>query len=179
MTDLMKEFDTVGDIVQALREIGFDPVLIGGMALIVLGSQRVTHDFDFVIAHPGDRLAQLLDVFYDRGLELVSRVSDGAVRATIDNRKVAAARLKIDGPASAFFFKVATRLRVDLLFDFPVSAAELAQQATRTKVRSRVFHIASEEDLLRLKRIAQKGRSKPGEADDIAFLEARQRKTTD
>jgi hypothetical protein len=41
------------------------------------------------------------------------------------------------------------------------------------KVRSRAWRVASEEDLLRLKRIAQAGRSSPGDAEDIAFLEAR------
>ena len=53
------------------------------MALVVLGSRRVTRDFDFVIAHPGDRLASTIDLFYDRGLELVARLNDvGEVTST-------------------------------------------------------------------------------------------------
>ncbi len=48
-------------------------VLVGGMALVVLGSRRMTRDFDFVIAHPGNRLARMIELFYYRGLELVSR----------------------------------------------------------------------------------------------------------
>ena len=36
------------------------------MALVVLGSRRVTRDFDFVIAQPGERLARTIDLFYDR-----------------------------------------------------------------------------------------------------------------
>jgi hypothetical protein len=63
--------------------------------------------------------------------------------------------------------------RVDLLFDVPVPAAELAEHATRMKIRTHVFDIASEQDLLRLKRIAKAVRSAPGDADDIAFLESR------
>jgi hypothetical protein len=31
--------------------------MVGGMALVVLGSRRVTQDFDFVVASPHDRLA--------------------------------------------------------------------------------------------------------------------------
>jgi hypothetical protein len=38
-----------------------------------------------------------------------------------------------------------------------------------------VFEIASEQDLLRLKRIAKAARSAPGDAEDIAFLESRRR----
>jgi hypothetical protein len=38
-----------------------------------------------------------------------------------------------------------------------------------------MFDIASEADLLRLKKIARAARSAPGDAEDIAFLESRQK----
>jgi hypothetical protein len=146
------------------------------MALVVLGSRRVTRDFDFVIAHPGDRLARTIGLFYDRGLDLVSRLNkSGEVIATISNRRVAAIRLRVDAPASAYFFNAGTGLRVDLLFDFPIPAAELAARAMRTTIRAHVFDVASEQDLLRLKRIAKAKRSAPGDAEDIAFLESRRK----
>ncbi len=176
MPDPPDHLHTVGDIVRALRLLDLDPVLVGGMALVVLGSRRVTRDFDFVIAHPGDRLPQVIGVFYDRGLELVSRLNEtGEVTATISSRKVAAIRFRLDAPATAYFFKAETGLRVDLLFDFPIPAATLAERATRTKIRSYVFDVASEQDLLRLKRIAKAARSAPGDAEDIAFLESRRK----
>ena len=78
--------DTVGEVVEELRALGLEPVLVGGMALVVLGSRRVTRDFDFVIAHPGDRLASTIDLFYDRGLELVSRLNDVG-RGDLDDRQ--------------------------------------------------------------------------------------------
>ena len=40
-----------------------------------------------------------------------------------------------------------------------------------------VFHIASEQDLLRLKRIAKAARSAPGDDEDIAFLESRRKRS--
>ena len=176
MPDPTDHLDTVGEIVQGLRALGLAPVLVGGMALVVLGSRRVTRDFDFVIAHPGDRLARTISLFYDRGLDLVSRLNEmGEVIATISNRRVAAIRLRVDAPASAHFFNAETGLRVDLLFDFPIPAATLAARATRTRIRAHVFDIASEQDLLRLKRIAKAKRSAPGDAEDIAFLESRRK----
>jgi len=166
--------ETVGRVAEALASLGLEPVLVGGMALVVLGSRRVTRDFDFVVARPGDDLGRLLDVLYDRGLELASRVdANGDVTATIANRRVAAARLRLDGPASAYFLNPGTRLRIDLLFDFPFPAAALAARATTVKARSTVLRVASEADLLRLKKIARKHRSSPGDAEDIAFLESR------
>lgn len=179
MPDATDHLQAVHEIVAGLRALGLTPVLVGGMALVVLGSRRVTRDFDFVIARPGDRLDRTVDLFYGHGLELASRLDEtGDVLSTLANRKVAAIRLRLDAPESAFFFDHETGLRVDLLFDFPIHARELARHATRIKIRSHPFTIASEEDLLRLKKIAQKARSAPGDAEDIAFLESRRKPST-
>jgi len=172
--DAASLLDAAGEIVEALARLGIEPVLVGGMALVTLGSRRVTRDFDFVIAAPGQQLNAVVDVFYDRGLELASRVNEtGDITATIDNRKVAAIRLRLDAPTSAYFSHPATGLRVDLLFDFPVAAAQLAGRARRLTVQSRSLLVASEDDLLHLKQIARANRTAPGDAEDIVFLEAR------
>jgi hypothetical protein len=177
MADDPTHLDAAGGVTSALTSLGFGPILVGGMALVALGSRRVTRDFDFVIAHPGQRLDRLVDVFYARGFELASRLSgEGEVIATIDNRRVAAIRLRLDAPSSAFFLNPATRLRIDVLFDFPIAAETLARRALRVRLRSHAFHIASEEDLLALKKIARAHRDAPGDAEDIAFLERRRRR---
>ena len=169
--------ESAGSVVEALTDLGLSPVLVGGMALVVLGSRRVTRDFDFVVASPGDALDLLLDVFYDRGFELASRVdAAGDVTATIDNRRVAAARLRLDAPASAYFLNPGSGLRIDLLFDFPLPAALLARRATTVKARSTALRVASEADLLRLKKIVSARRASRGDAEDIAFLAARRAK---
>jgi hypothetical protein len=178
MPDPVDYLQVVGEIVQGLSALGLEPVLVGGMALVVLGSRRVTRDFDFVIPHPGDRLERTIDLLYDHGLELASRVNEmGEVISTIASRKVAAIRLRLDAPRSAYFFNAETGLRVDLLFDFPIPAEKLARHATRARIRSHAFTIASEEDLLRLKRIAKAARSAAGDAEDIAFLESRRKRS--
>lgn len=164
--------DQVCSVVDALRARGLSPVLVGGMALVVLGSRRVTRDFDFVIARPDGELRAVLDIMYDRGLELAARVDAGGdVTATIDNRRVAAARLDIDDPSSAFFVQPSSGLRIDLLFDFPRPARELAVRATVTRIRSRDLRVASASDLLEMKKQALEARRVAGDADDVAFLE--------
>lgn len=174
MKDASTHLEDVGAVVAALNALGLDPVLIGGMALVTLGSRRVTRDFDFVVSRPGALLPRVVAALYDHGLELASRLNaDGDVTATIDNRRVAALRLRLDAPSSAYFFNPLTGLRVDLLFDFPIAAAELGQRATRATLRAATWRIASVTDLLRLKRIALSARSAPGDAEDVAFLEAR------
>lgn len=174
MRDAAALLDDAGRIVADLTGLGLEPVLVGGMALVTMGSRRVTRDFDFVIPVPGLRLEAFVDVLYDRGLELAARVNDsGDITATIDNRRVACIRLRLDAPSSAYFSHPKTGLRVDLLFDFPVPASQLAARATRITVRSRGFLVASVDDLLSLKRIARANRTAAGDAEDIVFLEAR------
>ncbi len=177
MEEAGSHLESVGRVLAALRDLGYEPVLVGGMALVVLGSRRVTRDFDFVVAAPGAQLPRLLDVFYDRGLELASRVNAaGDVIATIDNRRVAAARLRTDAPSTAYFQNPRTGLRIDLLFDFPLPAAALAERATSVRIGSVALRVASAADLLHLKTLARAGRSSPADAEDIAFLEARRAK---
>jgi hypothetical protein len=164
----------VTEIARALELLGLHPVLVGGMALVLLGSRRVTRDFYFVIAQPGEQLAEALNAFYDRGLELAAQVNAaGDVTATISNRRVAAARLRLDRPESAFFQDPKSGLRIDVLFDFPIPAGELADRSIPAKTPVGKLRIASEADLLRLKTMARANRSVPTDDQDIAFLESR------
>lgn len=173
-TDPFRDLTEVGVVVAELRKIGIEPILIGGMALVFLGSSRVTRDFDFVVEHPADRLDAMVTLLYRHQLELASRLDDqGEVIATIDNPRVASIRLRIDRPSSCYFANIDTGLRIDFLFDFPIPAATLSAKARRVKIRSQVFRIASEADLLHLKRIAKAQRSSPRDDQDIAFLETR------
>ena len=130
-----------------------------------------------MISNPEDRLQALVDIFYQNGLELAARVDkNGEITATIENRRVAVLRLRMDKPSSIYFFNPTTGLRIDLLFDFPLAASELAKRAQKIKVQSYIFYVASEKDLLRLKEIAKLDRNSPFDAQDIAFLKARRKK---
>jgi hypothetical protein len=167
----------VGEIVRALEALGLGPILVGGMALTLMGSQRVTRDFDFVIAKPEERLNDVLDILYGRGFELASQLNEsGMITITIDNRNIAAMRLRLDAPNSIFFLNSKIGLRIDLLFDFPIPAAELAKNAKKTKINSQTLTIASHQDLLRLKKMAHSSRKSAGDTQDIAFLKAYQKK---
>ena len=168
--------EDVGDVTRALSSLGLDPVLVGGMALVLRGSTRVTRDFDFVVRNPAAALDAMIGALYERGFELVSRVDDGgAVRATIDNHRIAVTRLRIDAPRSAYFYKHANGLRIDLLFDYPLPAESLSARAENITVGAQRLQVACEADLLRLKKIALSQRTAPGDASDVAFLEARRR----
>ena len=84
--------------------------------------------------------------------------------------EVASARLRIDRPKSAYFYRADLGLRVDLLFDFPILAHEIRGRSTRKKIRSYVFHIASRADLIRMKEIAAGERRVASDVQDLEFL---------
>ena len=163
--------DVVGQIVKKLEALKLTPVLVGGMALVVLGSQRVTKDFDFLISEEARNLEALIQIFYHHGLELVSKFNkQKEVIATIENRKIAYSRLQLDRPDSAYFYNHQTGLRIDLLFDFPFTALEISKKAKNMKIRSHTFKIASKSDLIRLKKIAYQNRKFASDAQDLDFL---------
>jgi hypothetical protein len=161
----------VGKLLDDLTRLGYEPTLVGGMALVVLGSPRVTKDFDFLVIEEARGQTALIQTFYRHGFELASRTdSHGNIVRTIDSREVASTRLRIDRPRSAYFFRRDVSLRVDLLFDFPIPAHEVRGRSTRKKIRSHVFHIASREDLIRMKEIAARDRRAASDAQDLEFL---------
>jgi hypothetical protein len=169
--------ESVIKVTDRLTALGLQPVLVGGMALVLLGSRRVTRDFDFVIENPGERLAAALDAFYDMGLELAAKVDQvGDVTATIGNRRVAAARLRLDRPDSAFFVNRKSGLRIDVLFDFPIPARELADRSIMARTPVGTLQSACEPDLLKLKLIAQANRTLASDALDVSFLEGRRKR---
>lgn len=162
----------VGHLSRALEKIGLIPVLIGGMALVFIGSQRVTKDFDLVIPNPKDYLDKVMEIFYTRGFELVSKLNENKeVIRTIDNQRVAASRIRLDEPGSVYFFNHKTRLRIDLLFDFPQPAGELADRAKKIRVFGHLFRTASIEDLIAMKKMAYADRALATDAQDLEFLQ--------
>ncbi|HSK08423.1 MAG TPA: hypothetical protein VK911_02515 [Vicinamibacterales bacterium] len=131
----------------------------------------MTKDFDFLVVEEAREQDRLIDVFYRHGFELVSAVdAHGHVIRTIGSSRVAAARLRIDRPKSAYFHNRGLGLRVDLLFDFPIPAREVRRRSTRKKIQSYSFHIASREDLILMKEIAAKDRGASSDRQDLEFL---------
>ena len=158
---------------RGLEEEGFQPILVGGMALVLLGSKRVTRDFDFLLSASSDaERKRTVSAMYKAGFCLISKLSEeGDVIRYIDNQAVAGARIAIDRLVTAFFWHPKDRLRVDLLYDFPVPAERLFEQAQELKIdRGFTILMASPEDLKEMKELALKERKSAADAQDYEFL---------
>ena len=161
----------VGELLNDLTLLGCEPTLVGGMALVTLGSPRVTKDFDFLVVEEAREQKALAQLFYRHGFQLASRTDDrGTIIRTIGSQQVAAARLRIDRPWSAYFYNGRLGLRVDLLFDFPIDARGVRRRSTRKRIQSYAFHIASTPDLIRMKELAASDRKASTDLQDLEFL---------
>lgn len=163
--------DLVGLLSKDLESHGFRPTLVGGMALVLMGSPRVTNDFDFLVSLKDLLVDTVVEVLYKHGFQLISKFNEKReVLRTIDNPRIAAARLNMDKPESAYFYHPQTELKVDLLFDFPFPASEVAGRALEIKVKHYTFRVASRDDLIRMKEIAYSDRKSASDAQDLEFL---------
>jgi hypothetical protein len=163
--------EVVGKLLADISALGYTPILIGGMAMVTLGSPRVTKDFDFLIAKEAREHNELIKLLYKHRLQLVAKLDKyGNVAGTIDNAMVASARLKIDQPMSAYFYNRDLGLKIDFLFDFPLSAKKVLANAEHKKIRSYTFHIASKKDLIKMKKIAFAERKLSSDQQDLEFL---------
>ncbi len=163
--------ESVGQLLREITQLEYTPTLVGGMALALLGSDRVTKDFDFLIEDEARMQKKLMAIFYKHGFELVSKLNaTGGVMRTVDNPNVAHAKLNMNPPKSAYFFNRDLDLRIDLLFDFPIPARRVARQAQKKTIRSFVYYIADISDLITMKEIALKERNRAADQHDLEFL---------
>ena len=163
----------IGELLKDLAPLRYEPTLVGGMALVTLGSPRVTKDFDFLVVESAREEKALIGTFYRHGFELASKTdTQGNILRTIDSQDVASARLRIDRPKSASFYNPHLGLRIDLLFDFPIGARDVRRRSTRKKIQSYSLHIASKRDLVRMKELAAAARGLSSDIQDLEFLKS-------
>lgn len=167
--------ERIARVVRSLGREEIEPVLIGGMALVLLGSTRVTRDCDLVIPDSPETRRRSVRAMYAEEFALVSKWDEERFRPVrlIESERVAAARLVLDNPAAAFFWNPASTFRIDLVYRVSVPAAELSARAVRTRLPGGVvLKRASVEDLKRLKEASLK--DDPGrisDKQDLVFLE--------
>ena len=171
------EFRTLAKLVRRLGLAGFEPVLVGGMALIVYGSSRATFDTDLLTARPRDLAAakRLMTAVFGAGFVYISKYdADGLPISWIDVPNVAAARVMTDGPDTCFFWNRDAEMRIDLLLDFPLQASGVIQESNSIELAANLrLAVASLEHLAALKEIAVRDRNRPEDALDLAFIRSK------
>jgi hypothetical protein len=173
------ELKTLGTTVRRLRNAGYEPVLIGAMALIAYGSSRVTFDTDLLTTRPRDlgEAKRLMAAVFGAGFVYVTKFDEnGNPVSWIDVLAVAAARMRLDDPDTCFLWHRKTQMRVDILLDFPIPASEVLRDASRVTIGRNVrLPVASLSRLAILKELALRDRNRPEDAQDLAFIRSKLR----
>lgn len=169
--------EVLRDLVRALTEAGRTPVLVGGLAARLLGFPELTEDLDFCVAagEGGEGKAETGRLLHGLGFRLLSRLDPTTNEPLeyVEDADETAGHLRRADPTVAFFWHPEARLRVDLLFDFPVEAAKLGRRARRVRLEPPGVEIAaaSAEDLRDLYRTSYNYRRQPKDLRAFEFLE--------
>ena len=174
-----------GGLVGLLDSYNVPAVIVGGIAMRLHESPRVTQDLDLAISSTA--IAAAIDALYRNGYVLVVAVSEGG--ATVIGR-VTTARgwVEQNNPGSLTFVgrpagvgdeethevpheKIRVESQVDLLYELTVPFGRLLHDAEKRTVSGVLVRYASLDHLLQLKE-ARSDRSAADEAD-IAFLRQR------
>lgn len=163
----------LSNVIRNLRDIGIEPVLVGGMALVMLGSRRITQDTDLVIKKPEtlDEAKKLTGAMFGAGFRYVTRIKKGEEPTSwIDNANIAAARQQIDEPDTIFFWHPELKMKIDLMMDFPFHAREAMEAAETVYLKGDPVKRASLEVLKKMKEIAVRDRKDPRDVQDLDFI---------
>ena len=168
------EIQKLKQIIHNLDEIDHVPVLIGGKALALFGSPRLTFDTDIVIPSIKDLAAAklLTNAMRKADFYYVNKLDDGGNPiGWIDAPNVAASRIMIDKPKTIFFWNPDLEMKIDILLDFPLKTSVLLATAKDKMLdKTTVIKVASLKNLKKMKEIAFKDRKKSTDAQDLEFI---------
>ncbi|GEM_PF-1117445 len=168
------EIQKLKQVVHNLTAVDYAPVLVGGKALALFGSPRLTFDTDIVIPAIKDLAAARLltramrkaDFYYVNALD-----NNGTPTGWIDTSTVAAARIMIDKPDTLFFWNQDLEMRIDILLDFPLKTSRLLATAEDKMLdKTTTIKVASLKNLKKMKEIAFNDRKKSKDAQDLEFI---------
>lgn len=162
------------EVLMALHEADLTPVLIGGVAVSLLGGDRLTRDID-AVSRDGPRTMEIL---YQRNFKVVSHAvaSEPGVWAVFSD---AATAIRAIGESHSHVFRAVhttSGLLLDIWLDAPgVRTDDLFSRARKAIVSSVGVLCAAEEDLIAMKTAAMERNPSRRNRDeqDIEFLRSR------
>lgn len=166
----------VGAAYKAMDRAGCAPVLVGGLAARIRGFPEVTEDFDFMVsaATPEEKSA-VARLLHEHGFRVVveTHPATGDVMRFLEERAACGDHVEASNPNVVFFWGPVSAIRMDLLFDFPIPAKELAPRADLVRFASLQadIRVASVADLKRLYTTSYNYRRHPKDLRALEFLE--------
>ena len=123
-------------------------VIVGGIAVNLLGSLRSTADIDILVEMSNDNLRKLVDIL---------KKKDYRVKQPVDPMQIANAKIRHDWihnkHMKAFnFYKEDELKEVDIIIESPVSFEEAKKSALRIKIDTMTLPVISIDNLIKMKK---------------------------
>lgn len=156
---------------ELFHDAGLEFVIVGGVALRLWGSKRLTHDLDIVPALSEASWKKAIQIVWDSGAR--PRIPESLDRIS-DLRNIR--RWKKDKNLVAITFRSADQTaEIDFLIGANVGLDELKKNATEIVLDGRRYLVASIDDLISMKKSA----GRPQDLLDVTELESIQKRLTD
>ena len=124
-------------------------ILVGGIAVNLLGSMRSTADLDILVEMTNENLEKIVKILKKKGYR---------VKQPVDPMKIAEEKTREDWIKNkhmkAFnFYKENDLKEVDIIIDSPVSFNQAIKTAKNLKVGAKMFPVISIDNLVKMKKI--------------------------
>ncbi len=144
------------EIFRAFQKQNVKYVLVGGIAVNLLGAMRNTADLDILVEMSDDNLKKIVEILKKQGYKVKQPVN-GERSRTIDPMKIADPKTRKDWIGKkhmkAFnFYKEDELKEVDIIMESPVSFKEAENSVARIKVDDLTLPVISIDNLIKMKR---------------------------
>ncbi len=136
------------EILLAFQKQKVKYVLVGGIAVNILGSMRGTADLDILVEMSDENLKKIVKILKSRGY----RVKQPVDPMGIADRKTREDWIKNKHMKAFNFYKKNELKEVDIIIESPVSFEEARKDAIRIKVDNLTLPVISIDKLIKMKR---------------------------
>lgn len=136
------------EILRAFQKQKVKYVIVGGIAVNLLGSMRSTADLDILVEMSNNNLEKIVKILKRRGYHVKRPVDP----MRIADRKTREDWIKNKHMKAFNFYKEGELKEVDIIIESPVSFKEAGKSAIRIKVDDLTLPVISIDNLIKMKR---------------------------
>ncbi len=123
-------------------------ILVGGIALNLLGVERATHDMDILVEMTDDNLAKVVSILGNKGYKVKQPVDPMGIA----DKKIRADWIYNKNMKAFNFYKEDEMKEVDIIIDSPVQYSEARKNAVRIKSWPLTLPVISIKKLIKMKK---------------------------
>jgi predicted nucleotidyltransferase component of viral defense system len=138
------------EIFRAFQQNKVDYVIVGGIALNLLGGSRYTSDLDIIVELSDKNLAKILKILKKMGFRAKLPVDP----SRITKKEIREDWIKNKNLKALNFYKAGSMAEVDIIIDAPLSYKHIKKHKVYVKMQKLPLPVVSLDDLIVMKKAA-------------------------